>query len=254
MAISLGNIQKTKHATPPRILVHGGAKLGKSTFAAAAPNPIFLRTEDGLNGIDTSAFPLATSFMEVKDSLKALQTQPHEFKTVVIDSADWLEALIHEHITKTENATMRTACGGYGHAFVTAANMFKDVIDSLDDLNKRLGMIVIVICHSTVTEMRNPEFESYDIATLKLHKAASAKLCEWADVIGYANRPLIVSKNSDGDYKAKNISANVMNELIVGSSATSVSGNRYGMTGKIPLTWEAFDAALRATFQAKAAV
>ena len=38
MAISLSSIQKTKHATPPRLIIHGAEKVGKSTFAAQAPS------------------------------------------------------------------------------------------------------------------------------------------------------------------------------------------------------------------------
>jgi hypothetical protein len=252
-AISLSNIKKTKHATPPRLLIHGGAKLGKSTFSASAPNPIFIRTEDGLNGIDTNAFDLAKSYQDVKEALIALATQPHDFKTVVVDSADWLEALIHAHICKTNGTgSMRTAEGGYGNAYNVAANIFKEVLDHLDDLNKRLGMIVIVICHSTVSELRDPEHETYDIAGLKLHKTASAKLCEWADVIGYAKRPIVVTKNNDGDYKAIDKGQNVMNELILGSSATSVSGNRYSLPQKIPLVWQAFEQAFATASSAAA--
>lgn len=138
MAISLSNIKATKHATPPRILIHGGAKLGKSTFASHAPNPIFIRTEDGLNGLNTNAFDLAKSFNDVREALTALMTEKHEFKTVVVDSADWLETLIHEHICKSNGtSSMRTAEGGYGNAYNVAASHFKEVLNSLDDLNKR---------------------------------------------------------------------------------------------------------------------
>jgi hypothetical protein len=248
MAISLANIKKTKHATPPRILIHGSHKLGKSSFAAGAPNAIFVPTEDGLNGIDTQAFPLAKTYQEFNESLVALQSQPHEFKAVVIDSADWLEKLIHEGICRAEGVTtVAKAGGGYGNGYNLAANKFKETLSILDDLNKRLGMIVIIISHSTVSELRDPEHESYDVATLKLHKTASAMFCEWADVIGYAKRPIIVTKNESGDHKAVSKGVNVMNELVIGSSVTSVSGNRYSLPTKIPLTWQAFEQAFQQT-------
>ena len=125
---------------------------------------------------------------------------------------------------------------------------WKEIFSLLDDLNKRLGMIVIIICHSTVTAINDPETESYDVATLKLHKLASALFAEWADVIGYAKRPIIVRQNDSGDHKAIDTGVNVMNELIIGKTATCISGNRYSLPTKIPLTWAAFDEALRATF------
>jgi hypothetical protein len=39
-----------------------------------------------------------------------------------------------------------------------------------------------------------------------------------------------------------------MNELVIGKSASCMSGNRYSLPNKIPLTWQAFDAALKQTF------
>jgi 2-phosphoglycerate kinase len=48
MAISLASLRTTSALTPPRILIHGVAGVGKSTFAAAADRPVFIMTEDGL--------------------------------------------------------------------------------------------------------------------------------------------------------------------------------------------------------------
>lgn len=238
--ITLASIQQTRHASPPRIVIHGSEKVGKSTFASQAPCPIFIRTEDGLNGIDTTAFPLADKYQDVRDSLSALATQSHNFKTVIIDSADWLERIIHEEICTNEKVkTVAKAGGGYGQGYITAMSYWREIVKALDWLNKNLGMITIIICHSEVSEMRDPEHESYDIAKLKLHKSSTALLCEWADIIGYAKRPIIVSKNDSGEHKAIN-TGNVNNELVIGKSPTCVSGNRYGIAQQIiPLNWDA---------------
>jgi hypothetical protein len=37
---------------PPRLVLYGTAKVGKSTFAAGATRPVFLPTEDGLGTLD----------------------------------------------------------------------------------------------------------------------------------------------------------------------------------------------------------
>ena len=47
----LENIRRGRESKPPRILAYGVEGVGKSTFAAAAPNPIFVQTEDGLGEI-----------------------------------------------------------------------------------------------------------------------------------------------------------------------------------------------------------
>ena len=57
----LENIQTGRENKPPRIMVYGQEGVGKSTFGASAPDPVFIQTEDGLGEIDTCKFPLAQS-------------------------------------------------------------------------------------------------------------------------------------------------------------------------------------------------
>ena len=49
---------------PPRIMLYGTEGIGKSTFAAQAPSPIFLPTEDGLGEIDCASFPLCKKYTD----------------------------------------------------------------------------------------------------------------------------------------------------------------------------------------------
>ena len=94
MAISLSQLTRANQPKPPRITIHGVAGVGKTTFAAQAYKPVFIQTEDGLGTLNANHFPLARTFEEVLDALAALYTEEHDFKTVVIDSVDWLEPLI----------------------------------------------------------------------------------------------------------------------------------------------------------------
>ena len=84
----LENIQSGKENKPPRIMIYGSEGIGKSSYAAGAPNAIFIQTEDGLGEIDCRKFPLAHSLSEVIAELTALRDEAHEFQTVVVDSVD----------------------------------------------------------------------------------------------------------------------------------------------------------------------
>ena len=44
----LQSIKTGRDNLPPRIMEYGVEGVGKSTFGASAPNPIFVQTEDGL--------------------------------------------------------------------------------------------------------------------------------------------------------------------------------------------------------------
>ena len=48
MAISLASLKQTTSLTPPRILIHGVAGVGKTTFAAKSDRPVIIATEEGL--------------------------------------------------------------------------------------------------------------------------------------------------------------------------------------------------------------
>ena len=100
MAISLADLSQTGAMTaPPRAVIYGPHKIGKTTFGSEAPDPVFIPTEDGLNGIPgVTSFPLCKSYDEVMEAITALFVEDHSHKTVVVDSLDWLERLVHTRI------------------------------------------------------------------------------------------------------------------------------------------------------------
>ena len=60
--MNIASIRKGKVIKPPRVLVYGTEGVGKSTFAASAPSPIFVPTEDGQDQIECDKFPLCPSW------------------------------------------------------------------------------------------------------------------------------------------------------------------------------------------------
>ena len=108
---------------PPRILTHGVAGVGKTTFAAASPRPVILRTEDGLGTLDVPHFrwpePSTTS---CKPSTRSTPRRP--FQTLVVDSIDWLEPLVWARVFKDHGwASIEEA--GYGKGYVNALDLWR---------------------------------------------------------------------------------------------------------------------------------
>jgi hypothetical protein len=66
-AFNLQSISAGRRERAPRVLVFGVQKIGKSTFAASAPNPIFLpiKGEDGIDALDVARFPMANTIDDV---------------------------------------------------------------------------------------------------------------------------------------------------------------------------------------------
>ena len=118
----LENIRRGRESKPPRLFIYGQEGVGKSTVGAAAPNPVFVQTEDGLGEIDTAKFPLAKNLADVTSAMTALRDEPHDFQTVVLDSADWLERLIWDRVCQDFGIrSIEKADGGYGKGYVRAS-------------------------------------------------------------------------------------------------------------------------------------
>jgi hypothetical protein len=254
MAISLASISKTqRNSLPPRVVVHGQQKIGKTTFASKAYNPIFIATEDGLDGLDgISAFnggaPLK-SYEEVEQALASLYAEKHEFGTVVIDSTDWLEPLIWQHVCK-KNGWASIEQPGYGKGHVEANVVWRDFLDKLNALRSERGMAVILLAHSAVKRFEAPDSEAFDRYELKLAKGALGLIVEWSDAILFVQEETTIKKESNGfNNRARGISTGrrIMN---CNAKPSFIAGNRYSLPDVLPLSWEALMQAMLPAAQA----
>ena len=237
----LENIQTGRENKPPRIMIYGREGVGKSTFGASAPGAIFVQTEDGLGEISCSKFPLAHTLSEVLDALTALRDEPHNFQTVVIDSADWLERLIFDEVCREFGVrNIEKADGGYGRGYTHAITHWRKIVKLLDEIRDRCNMMVILVAHAKVERFEDPENAAYDRYTPRLHKHAASLISEWVDAVLFANKKFRVQKENDRAI-ASPIGADGGERIIrtVGSPAC-IAKNRYGLPSEIPLSWQAF--------------
>lgn len=246
MAISLASLQRTRSSRPPRLVVYGSHKIGKSTFAASAPAPVFIQTEDGLDGIETTAFPLAQTFDDVMSAIATLYSEQHEYQTVVLDSLDWAERLIWAHTAK-QHAKTDIEAFGYGKGYMFAADYWRELLDGLNALRNERGMAVICLAHHAIKRFDAPDIEPYDRYQIKLHERASALVQEWADVIGFANYEVFTAKSDVGFNKDVTRGVTTGRRLLYLTERPAFqAGNRYGMPDSVELSWQAFLAAYAA--------
>ena len=241
MAFNLASIQKSTGIKAPRVLIYGSHGLGKTTFGAGAPSPIFILTEDGLGSIKSEHFPLATAFQHVLDAIRSLYSEDHKFQTVVLDSLDWLDNLIWLDI----NAKHDQKDLAYGKGAMIAAEYWRNVLEGLNALRDNKNMAVILIAHSEIKRFDSPEVEPYDRYQPKLQARSSALVQEWCDAVLFANFKTIVKKDDVGFNKTVSRGITTGERLIYTTEKPAyLAKNRFGLPESIPLEWSAFAEAI----------
>ncbi len=242
MAFDLSSISRTKRLNATKMLLAGEPKIGKSTFAAAAPGAIGILTEDGMSGIDAQAFPLATSLDDVYAAIGVLLNEQHDYRTVFVDSLDWLEPMVQAQVCKA-NGWPDIEKPGYGKGYIAAAAEWRTLLDGLEALRMQRGMNVILICHVKQQRIENPITEGYDAWVLKLNTRASAMVEEWADIVAFAAHKVALEKVDTGFGKENKARRSGQRVLHLEPHPAYPSGNRFGLRD-VPLSWDAFAAAL----------
>lgn len=233
---------KADHNKPPRICIAGEHGIGKTAFGASAPKPIFILTEDGLGNLKVPAFPLCQSYGDFETYLSLLMHEDHDYKTVVIDSADWLDKLVSDDICRTHKKDDITAFG-YGEGYKLVASKWHEILADINQLVSR-GMVPIFTVHTGV-ETRDDSFHGeYQRNGFKMQKQSGAVLQEWCDIILHAQYEMRVKKE-DAGFGAKRgraIATGGRIMLTVGSPSI-VAKNRYNLPEVLPLSWPDFRAA-----------
>src|SRR4051812_7172151 len=147
-------------------------------LAAQFPSPVFLDTEGGTHHLDVARFPAPKTWDDVTKTITALVSEPHEFKTLVVDTADWLEKLLVEDVCCRANKTS-TEEFGYGKGYVVLAEEVTKFLASLNALLAR-GMHVLLLAHCRIAKFEQPDAAgAYDRYELKLTKQVAPLVKEW---------------------------------------------------------------------------
>ena len=243
MSFDLKSISKNESISAPRLVVYGVEGIGKSTFAAGAPNPIFILTEDGLGSLSVAHFPVAKTFANVMSAIATLHDDEHDFYTVVIDSLDWLENIIWREVEAAHDAKDLA----YGKGAIIAADRWRQVLEGLDALRLHSKMVVILIAHTTIKRFDSPEVEPYDRYQPKLQERSSAVIREWADALLFANYKVMVKKDDVGFNKTTNRGFTTGERLLFTNERPAyMAKNRYALPDSIPLSWDAFESSIGA--------
>lgn len=259
MNFDLNNITSA-NATwkPQKMLVYGVQGLGKTSMGCTFESPILLRAEDGASAIDVPTFPkLVETYAEICEAISALHGE-HNFKTLVVDSLDWLEPIIWANTVARVNESRDRPVSsieevGYGKGYVEADTDWRNIMGGFDSLRLNMGMAVVIVAHAEIKRFEPPDGDPYDRYQIKLHKRAWALWQEWADMVLFANYKSRSIKVKDGGAKGQDkFRAEGSGErvLFADERPAYLAKNRWGLPHEIYVgqdkSWSAFHHALNA--------
>ena len=128
------------------------------------------------------------SWDEFQRCLLAVGSEEHDYKTLVIDTADWVEMILHRAICeKFGKETLSDFDWGQGNA--KAAKAWQWIVGTIQDTLDRKGMGCVILAHARLEKFTSPEGPSYDrwVPDLadgtKGTPGARSLLVEWADEV-----------------------------------------------------------------------
>ena len=261
MAISLNDLRRTTATEPPRLCFYGPPGMGKTSLASEFPDAVFLQVEDGTPGdVELTTFGKLSSFGDVMDAIATLYSEPHEFKTVVVDSITELQRYVWEETCargdEKGNAKKQIEDFGYGKGYVYSLRVWQEFLDGLLALRRERGMTIILIAHSTVERFDDPETVSYDRYEIDLHSKAVGMIERDMDGIFLMKTPIHIKTEETGFNQKRNIAQGPTNSIVIHTIGRPafLAKNRYGIPEKIEFKRGAGYAALAPYFPGATAV
>ena len=228
-------ISSGKREVPLKVLVLGAEGVGKTSFAAGAPDPLVLDLDNGSHEHNVRRVTGIETFEEL------LEWVDSDCKTLVIDSLSRVEALITVRVCG-KTGSLTEYGGGYGKGDDAALQHWRHLIGLLDRVNRTKH--VVLIGHVTIKRFDSPTGESYDRFTLGLREKAAAVVKQWVNYTLFA-RSEITTRLQE---KSKKTIAESANErwLYTDNHPAYDAKHRGSLPSRLPMQWDAFAAAVAA--------
>lgn len=239
--MKLDDILKKPEEAPPSIFITGEQGTGKTTLASYFYKPIFLRTEDGTQSLtgrdDILQTPVATKAESMREVVRMLIEQEHDFRTLVIDSITEADKLFTQEIISKEKensksskiSSLAQAAGGYGAGYGALRELHEQFVSSLLELRDKRKMTIVLIGHIETERCSPPDSEEYSRYTPQLTKTNNIDISKV-----YTNKVDLCAFLSYGAFVEKRrVNSDGLHWLHVKPDLAHVSKNRYGIKDRI---------------------
>jgi hypothetical protein len=243
---SLNNIIKKHEAPPPLMILHGDPGVGKSHFCVDISGHIMIQTGDKLGTLQPTAFPMAESFNDVMEQMHVLETEDHQYSTLVVDTLTNFDELLNRQAvadwnadgTKNPRSINQITDPDFGAGTLFAMQYWKTFLEKVENLQKVKNMAVILVAHSNEKPKVDPLNPQYRKICVKLSTKAGELLTERADIVAYMKLSTNIVREKK-DFGGENVraSSSGMRVLCLDLHPAYEAKNRYGIQGEVNAKW-----------------
>jgi len=247
--LTLGSITSKTNGLPNRYGLHAVEGWGKTSIGAQFPKPIFIQTrgETGLETLidagrlpETPHFPEIMLWQDLRQAIRLLTAEKHDFKTLVVDTLNGAEKLCFEDTRRRLFENNMEKFMAYGKGPITAAEEWRAFLQELDELRQQRKMVIFLLVHTKVAKFKNPEGSDFDRYQPELEQAIWSLTHKWLDVVLFGNFYQITAKD-ESDKRQKGIGAD---ERILYATRTAAwdAKNRIGLPPELRLATDPISA------------
>lgn len=237
-----------------KVVVYGPEGIGKSTFAAHFPDPLFIDTEGSTKDMDVARTPDPSSWSMLMEQVEYIRTHPDICRTLAVDTIDWAEQMCVKHICDLYQKR-GIEDFGYGNGYVYVKEEFGRFLNKLSEV-VNVGINVVLTAHAQMRKFEQPdEMGSYDRWELKLGKKTTSQTSplvkEWADMVLFANyKTYSVAVDDKGKKRKAQGGSRVM---YTAHHPCWDAKNRYGLPEEMPFDYSGIAGIIEAFGQSGAA-
>lgn len=189
--------EPTPHAH--KTMIYGLAGVGKTTLASQLDSPLFIDMEGGCSTLNVARTPTISYYAAAKKVIDEIVSNPKEYatyKTIVIDSIDWLCRKAEEHasgvvsvvdgqLVEDMSATIGKANGGYGNGGKQLENHVRaELFPRLDKL-VAAGFAVCLIAHADQKDLMDAEGFRVSKISPAIAERVMEPIVQWCDNVFY---------------------------------------------------------------------